>query len=380
MWNFIDEIINLQDYQLVAAIGLVGLFLLCVLLRIILTISYQTTILLINNTAKGIKSKEGILKLPIGAFSRAAKDYMELAQSGAKVDALQLAEMSVRKNRLLFFNFSSLGRFVTALETAFVPLAILIAISMENFMQFTIFSGGLFVILRIIAAIFDVQTAKERYTTVLATALTREVGKFFPADATSAIYTFSADVKEYLSRQSAMYTDLLVKINTDFSEAVKTNISAMTASVEATLFAVSRHDGLGVALDEIKNIGIAAAAFSASISDANKGMARLADVAVLEQSLDLVKKNQEILAQTVAHYETSLQDVTAKMGDALGKIISYHLSNTNIQIADNINENLNQSRAASIGQIEEVKAIFAELAEQNRQQTRLLMNLIRSEE
>ncbi|MCL2753239.1 MAG: hypothetical protein FWE44_03725 [Defluviitaleaceae bacterium] len=378
MWNFFDDIANLQGYYLAVVIGFAALFLLCVLLRVVLAISYQTVIALINHSAKGIKSKHDIDKLGGGAFCRGAKEYVQLAQSGAKVDALELAQLSVRKNRLLFFNFASIDRLINALETAFLPLAILFAISLENPITFAILAGLAFAVLRIIGAIFDIQGAKERYIATLAHALTKEVGKFFPPDTSSAIYTFGADMKEYLSRQSAMYSDLLIKINGEFTESLKTNISAMTSSVEATLFAVSRHDGLGTALDEIKGIGVAAAAISAGMSEAGKGLARLTDVQAVEQSLEMVRKNQDTLDAAVAKYETTLKDITSQMGDALGKIITHHLGNTNSQIADNINENLAQTKMANFAYIEDMKAIFAELAEQNRQQTKILIKLIKA--
>lgn len=380
MANFFDELANVQGYELAAIIGFVALFLLCVLLRLVLVINYQSAAALVGHSAKGIKAKEDIEKLGASSFSRAAKEYVYLAQSGAKVDVLELAEMSIRKNRLLLLNFGSISRLIKSLETAFLPMAILFVLVLDSFVVFAVLASFGFVLLRIFGAIFDIEGAHQRYVAILAHALAKSVAKFFPQDTTAAIYTFGADLKEYLARQSAMYSDLLIRINSEFTESLKTNISAMTSSVEATLFAVSRHDGLGTAIAEIKGIGTAAAEISASIKEAGKGMARLGDVQAVEQSLEMLKKNQDTLDASVSQYETALKDITAQMGDALGKIITHHLSNTNTHIANNINENLIQTKAANLAYIEEIKTIFEELAEQNRQQTKILVNLMRNED
>jgi DNA anti-recombination protein RmuC len=96
----------------------------------------------------------------------------------------------------------------------------------------------------------------------------------------------------------------------------------------------------------------------------------------MAQSLAAAKDNQTVLNASMAQYETALKDITSQMGDALGKIIKYHLKSTNDQIAESINENLRLTRAANMEHISEIKGVFAELAEQSRYQTRILMDLL----
>ncbi|MCL2350540.1 MAG: hypothetical protein FWC67_03560 [Defluviitaleaceae bacterium] len=352
-----------------AILAVAVLFVLPLVLRIILTSSFQAATALLSRKREPLMVRGDIDKLG-GVLGRAARDYVALAGRGSKVDSLELAKMTVSKNRLLFFNFNSISGLVMGLETAFLPLAILFGLAASAQVNFAIFCGIIFIIMRILIAIFDVQTIKERYISTLAHTLSRDIGKFFPDDNAAAVHAFSVDLKDYLTRQSAMYGDILIKINSEFVTAIKTSTTAMTANMEATLNSMARHESLDVAIKEIKALGAAAAAITASLGVAGQS-------AALEDSLEATKASQAALATSVAHYETSLKDITSQMGDALGKIVSFHLSSANSAIAESIEKNLKDTRAAYAEQISEIKAVFAELNKQNQYQTRILMELAR---
>ncbi|MCL2620616.1 MAG: hypothetical protein FWD97_06760 [Defluviitaleaceae bacterium] len=373
--DFFNLFFQMEINQQILVGGLAGFVLLVVVLRIVLTISYQAAVGLAHMGAKNLKSKVDIEKLPNGAFGRVAKEYSAMAGAGAKVDSLRLAQLSVHTNRLLFFNFNSLGRLIKGLDTAFVPLSILVAVAVTSHrLEVALFLAGAFVVMRIIGVIFDVETARDRYTTVLSQVLAKDVGKFFPQDTAGAVYTLGADLKEFLARQSAMYSDILTKINGEFTNAIKSNVATMTDSVEATLNAITRHDGVGEAANQIKTLGVVAEAMAERIEHTSKSSE------VLEQNLQTVRENQKVLEVSVATYEASLKGMTAQMGDAMGKIVAYHMSTANSQIADSIGENLAMAKSANAEQLADVKEIFAQLTEQNRQQTRILTELLKGGE
>ena len=148
----------------------------------------------------------------------------------------------------------------------------------------------------------------------------------------------------------------------------------MTDSVEATLNAITRHDGVGEAASQIKALGVAAEAMAERMEFSGKHSE------VLEQSLAQIRENQTVLGASVSAYEASLKDITAQMGDAMGKIVAYHMSAANTQIADSIGENLAQVKSANADQLAEVKEIFAQLTEQNRQTNRILTSLLKGGE
>jgi hypothetical protein len=401
IFAFFREFLYFEAFERVAAVGMVVLAALCVVLRGVLHGAYRAAIALISHSAKAVKTKGDIAKLGAGAFGRAARDFVALAEAGTKVDAMELARASISKNKLLLFNFSSIGSFVLAVEAAFLPLAILFTLAAPHTMAFALICATIFIVMRVFAAIFDIAAIRERYEAILGHTLAKHVGRFFPEDATAAIYTFGKDLNEYLTRQSAMYSDLLIRINSEFANSLKSNVAAMTTGVEATLAAISRQEGLEGAIYEwrtavseaktlqndsansIIEMSLAAEKLTKTLGEAARLINNSENMEkrneALENSLSMTKENQAMLAVSVAQYEASLKEITAQLGDALGKIVGYHLSAANAQIADNISANLKASNAANLEHISEIKAIFAQLNEQSRATSRLLMALLKGD-
>jgi hypothetical protein len=382
-FEFFREFLYFEGYEQIAALGLAVLFALCAGLRVALHGAYNAAIALTKHGAKSIKIKEDIQKLGSGAFGRTAKEYAALAGRGVKVDVPALAQASIFSNKLLLLNFNSIGSLILALETAFVPLAILLTLAAESTLEFALISATLFIVLRIFGAFFDIGTIKERYIKNLSQTLAKEVGKFFPEDTSAAIYTFGTDLKEYLTRQSAMYSDILIRINSEFANSLKTNVGAMTAGVEATLQAISRESSelQNDTASSITEMHKAAEKMTKTLNEAARFINNSESLEkrneALEHSLAMTKENQAVLAMSVAQYEASLKEITAQLGDALGKIVGYHLSAANAQIADNIAANLSEAKGANMALIGEIKAVFAELNEQSRLQTQMLMTILK---
>ena len=336
----------------IAVAGVTALFVLCIVLRIILHASYQTAIAVANRAAKAVKSKEDIGRLGVGAYPRAAREYAALAGAGAKVDAHKLAEGSIVKNRLMLFNFNSIGGFITAVESAFVPLVLVIAVAVSDPMPLVIIFAVMFVAMRMLAAFFDIQTIRQRYVENLASALVTTVGRFFPDDKDAAVYTFSEDLNGYLKRQSDMFSDVLAKVNSEFSSSIKTGVGAMTAAVETTLAAVARK------ADEIQ------------LGERN---------AVLEQSLALAEVSQQTLAVSVAQYEASLRGITEQIGSAMGENVAYHMGEAGMRFSDEVGKNLMAMQTINMEFSDEIKAIFAQISAQNKAQTELLMQMMKGD-
>ena len=391
----------------VAAIALV--------LRIILFSAYKAGIWLIDNAAKNIKSKADVEKLTGGTFARAAKEYAAMAAGGARTDALDVARMTVTKNKLYFFNFKSMAGFIRLLERAFLPFAILFVLASATQTEFVMLSAGIFLLMIILAAVFDIEAAQDRYVSTLAYVLARDVGRLFPMDATSAVYAFGKDLDEYLNRQSAMYNEVLNKIKSEFTGAITANMSAMTKGVDATLNAIANHEALETAISrwaEVVDksaattssavgagdkIAAAAAVMAATGAAMQDNRAEIKDDIVLltnavqklnvlaasmearntamDGELGLVIENQKTLETAVASYETSLKEITAQMGDAMGKIVAYHLGGAGSQISDSIADTIKGALTSAAGREEQLKSILEDFAEQNRYQTKLLLDL-----
>ena len=393
----------------VAAVALV--------LRIILFSAYNAGIALINMAAKNIKAKADVEKLAGGTFARAAKEYAAMAAGGARTDALDVARMTVTKNRLYFFNFKSLAGFIRLLERAILPFVILFVLAATAQTEFVMLSAGIFLLMIILAAVFDIDAAQDRYVTTLAYVLARDVGRLFPMDATSAVYAFGKDLDEYLNRQSAMYNEVLNKIKSEFTGAITANISAMAKGVDATLNSIANHESLESAIsrwsavvDKSASVTTDSAAVGDKISAAAMAMAATGtamqnnrteikeDIVLLTNAvqklnvlaasmetrntamdgeLGLVIENQKALETAVASYEISLKEITSQMGDAMGKIVTYHLTGAGGQIADSVADSVKSALNSAAGREEQIKSILEDFAEQNRYQTKLLADLVK---
>ena len=375
----IDFFANFSQADGIMAISLGVVAVITLVLRIILFSAYNAGIALINMAAKGIKSKADVEKLTGGTFARAAKEYAAMAAGGARTDALDVARMTVSRNRLHLFNFKSLAGLVHLLERAFLPFAILFVLAAAAQTQFVLLSAIIFLLMIILAAIFDIDAAQDRYVTTLAYVLARDIGRLFPMDATSAVYAFGKDLNEYLNRQSVMYNEVLNKIKTEFTGAITANISAMAKGVDATLNSIANHESLySAAMQESRaEIREDIVLLTNAVQKLNmlaSGME--ARNTAMDGEVGLVIENQKALEAAVAAYETSLKDITAQMGDAMGKIVAYHLSGAGGQIAENIADSVKSVLSGSAGREEQLKGILEDFAEQNRYQTKLLLDLI----
>jgi hypothetical protein len=406
---------NFSQTEVIMAIFLGAVAAVALVLRIILFSSYSGGIALINMAAKEIKTKADVEKLKGGTFARAAKEYAAMAAGGARADALDVARMTVTKNRLYFFNFKSMAGFIRLMEWAFLPFVILFVLASTTQTEFVMLSAGIFLLMIILAAVFDIDGAKDRYVTTLAYVLARDVGRLFPMDATSAVYAFGKDLDGYLSRQSTMYNEVLNKIKSEFTGAITANISAMAKGVDATLKSIAKHESLEAAISRWAEAVDKSASVTAGSADAGEKIAAASvamaayggamkdnrdeikeDIVLLTNAvqklnmlaasmearntamdgeLGLVIENQKALETAVASYETSLKEITAQMGDAMGKIVAYHLGGAGGQIADSIADSIKGALTAAAGREEQLKTILEDFAEQNRYQTKLLLDL-----
>jgi len=422
----IDFVNNLSHPEQIMAGALLVLFVMVLILRISLFSGYKGGTILVTTKAKSIKSKEDVEKLSGGTFGRIAREYAVMAAAGGRVDALALSQLAVAKNRLLFFNFKSLAGFVQGLERTFPVFAILFALVAQSQAEFIILAAVIFLLTLIFAAIFDVEGAKDQYVATLAHVLAKDIGRLYPADAAAAVHTFGGDLKEYLSRQSVMYNEVLNKINSEFTGAITANISTMTRTLDTTLTAIANQEHLDAsvakwsgAIDKAaqlqketgsatEKIGAAMVGLTAALEttvghfgDHSRALAAgrdglKADMKLLTdavqrlnqisanmemrneavgEGLALVRENQKALEQSVAQYEISMKELTSQIGDAFGKIISHHLNDAGGHIANGIADTIKQAVGANEEQAQRIKGIFEEINEQSRCQTRLLMNL-----
>ena len=378
MTVIIDFFANFNQTEGIMAITLGVVAAVALVLRFALYGAYSAGVVMINKAAKGIKAKADVEKLAGGTFARAAKEYAAMLAVGGRAEALDAARMTVAKNRLYFFNFNSLAGFIRLLEGAFLPFTILFVLAAQARVEFLLLAAGIFLLMIILAAVFDINAGKERYITTLAYVLARDVGRLYPTDAAGAVYTFGADLNEYLSRQSAMYNEVLNKIKSEFTGAITSSTSAMAKGVDATLSSIANHEALySASLKEDRAEAREDIILLTNAVQKLNGIAAAMEArqAATDGELGLVRENQKALEAAVASYETSLKEITAQMGDAMGKIVAYHLGGAGGQIAEGIADSVKGALSGAAGREAQLKSILEDFAEQNRYQTKLLLDL-----
>jgi len=428
--NWLSDIFSWQEQIMVGVMAAMAV--LALIGRMVLTSGYNGELAIINMQVKNIKTRDDIEKLTNTSFGRIVKEYAGLGARGiGKIDTASIAKLMTYRSRLVFFNYQSLGRFVLGVEAAILPLGIMFVLAAHNRMDMVLASGITYGLVRIFAGLLDFEMANERYTATISHVLSRDIARFFPVDATSAIIALSADMKEMLNRQNTMYNEILGKISGEFSSQMKTSIGAMTKSVELTMESIARHEGLTAAMNKwgdavdiaaskqaaiaatvgdiekvMKGFSAAALEMSSDITRAAKGLddrndalkddtARLAaaieglnatstDLALRQgnvaQELEVISKYQRALDNSLGSYETSLQNVAASLGDALGRIVDLHTQNATNAMAEGITENLRQMAIGNNELFHRLEGLFEKLEEQGRYQTNLLIGIKESTE
>jgi len=410
---FFEGLIFYERVMVVIILGIIGII---IIGRIVLAAGYNGELGIISMQIRGIKTRDDIEKLANNTFGRIVKEYAGLGARGiGKIDTAAIGKLMTYRSRLVFFNYQSLGRFIAALDGGILPLGILFAIAAQNRLDMAIVAGGAFAAAKVFGGIFDFEMAAERYAATISHVLSRDIARFFPIDATSAIIALSKDMKQLLERQNTLYNEVLGKISSDFTEQMKVSIKAMTHSVEMTMNSIAHHEGLEAALgrwrDAVDVAGARQLGAAQTIDKLEKTLADFNTAATgidekittgkttmdtgieaitalttiatdmaakqshIMEELDSAAKYRRALDQSLANYEASLKSITATIGDALGKMVDLHMQNATNAMAEGISANLRQSAAAQMELFNRLETLFAGLEEQSKYQTGLLVSL-----
>ena len=350
---------------------LLGAVLISALLRAVLISSFMAAESILNIQKKNILSKEDINKLPNIGFGRLARQYAEMAIY-APTDGYALAKQAVVAPRFLFFNYSSIGRLIKSIEIAVLPLGIaaLLVLNESSGIVFVFIVFAIYLLGRVLAAIFDYEARERRYIGSLAYALNNHIGKFFPQDEVSAIATFSQDLQSLVANISSMYTEILNKITGEFAGSIKTGVGAMAKSVEATMSALLKQEGLN---ESITKWQIVVDEFAKSASDISNDVAELSgglDVAkeglaayahIVSSNARDINADREFIQSAINTFETSLKELMAALADNLGKVTSAHLASANFAISDNIAKILSSQNLNTAEMLVKIQSIFDEM-------------------
>jgi len=292
--------------------GLVAAAVLCLVLRIVLAISYHGQNALVALAAKEMKSKEDIDALRLGPFARAAKEYVLLGDRGiTRIDTRAIVEKNMLKMHFLLWNCKSMESFVTAIEFALLPIGFLFTFFAAEAGRpvFLVFIVSVFLAARVIAAVLDFNVAKDKFVTNTVYLLDKEIGRFFTSDAAAAITVLREELKTGMAAQSEALSAAITKMGDDFSTGVTEALQDMTAGVERTAEAVTKSAG-----DLLANMSAHILLLNKPLADWEAAIASASDTqAALNTSLISVNTAIDSFASIIGGMGSTLGDYKTEM-------------------------------------------------------------------
>jgi len=410
-------------------IGFTVLALSAAVLRIIVAAGYGAQLALFQLAAKEIKSISETKDTRSPLLNRIIKDYIRTGDKGVVPKSAQaVVERHINRLNVLGWGYGGMSAFVLSIESSIVFLGLILAFVFEEFRYvFAISAVAAFVAHRIIAALFDFASARERLSLETAEYVDREIGQFYSGDSASLILRLKNELSASMTRQSETLSDGIKKMGENMSAAMQLSLREMSRSIDSTMIRVSDFGGeLSAPLDKWKKaVGEAAAAqdkfgfgiksfdkisddlresaktLSAALAghseamraqgEAMRGeMAALTEIAAalkgssgplltqgdgIAGQLKYIERNQETLEHSLQRFELIMEDMTRKLGDGFGSMIDYHVQSSYGTLNTALADNIKQIVAANNELTERMREIFEQILEQSRSESQTVLKI-----
>ena len=303
---------------------------------------------------------------------------------------------------------------------------------------FLVCIAAVFGAVRVFASLLDFDVAKENFVTNTVYLLDREIGRFYTNDTAASLTLLREELKSAMTAQGDVLAAVIVKMGEGFSSAISASLSEMAESFArtgdelakgtATLLAdVSAYTSeLSGPLAEWKN-GVQAASeaqgsLNSSLASVNSAITNFASIIggmgttlgdyraelldnsraveaqigkltellsavkennsafsvrgdAVEAQLALVKEHQSTLEKSVQQYELTLREVTSQLGDAMGKMVDFHLQQSYGTLTDGVKESLDKIMAGNGDLLKRLQELFERMQEQSRSETAAILSM-----
>jgi exonuclease VII small subunit len=397
-------------------------------LRIIVFIGCQIQYSSFKITAKDLKTKSEIASVKAGLIARAVKDYTRSCEKGiAHLDARAITKKHILRTRFIYWTYESLSRLVSGIEGQILFIGILLVLCIENQMFAGMMAVSVFILVRILAATFDYEYALSKLENEIVEYLEREIGQFYVLDVNTGILRLNKTLTAGAEAQVKAMSESVKALGDNLVGVLKLVVGDIRKNIDDTVNTINSYsDVLKQPLNEWKQaVELATAAqaqinkSAGSLNDASLNFAQIAKSAEasfsgyieklesektliksqidnlqsissfveanseltgenkksLETALSYIEKNQAVLEESLSKYELALQQITGKLGDALGSILNFHIeksySDINSQLTDNIGDIIqsNSDLAAKL------RDLFEEMSLQMKAQLKTVINI-----
>ena len=296
-YHIFEEIfftLQAQHNNIVVMAAFIVLHLIVAVLRLTVFLGYRGHNMWMT-AAKEITSLSEVSSIRSGLLRRIAGDYIAVAEKNApRVPLSAIIDKHVSDLSLAGWRYNGITLWTQGLESGLIFLGIILALI---FPQYGVVYGILavtgFLLLRLAAAFFDYDTARQLLIADIHLYVEREIGHFFAGHVASAMSRFKEDVSEAIDRQSVLLRGAVEKLSSDLIPA---------------LSYLGRLENLPKAIENMQQ--------------SNERYA-LHHEAFISQT-QIIKDAQTSLESSLSSYETTLQNIVQTMGSGLGTFIQMH--------------------------------------------------------
>ncbi|MCL2498726.1 MAG: hypothetical protein FWE90_00140 [Defluviitaleaceae bacterium] len=384
----IFETLNRQDnHVVILAVYLLVAFG-CAFLRIVAKIRFSGALLAFYKDAKELKNRDDVKKFRNILLRNTVAAYKQAADKAvARIPTAQLIERQVDNLRFAGWRYSSLASVVEGFEIGLLWIGILLAVIFNEYAHvYGVCAVIAFILLKILAAVFDFRGARARLCEEMLIYIEREIGRFYASDTGGAILRLKSELVEAQGRQTEALTAALAQlttalsdnakslgksiiettkgINTQIAEAINEKLTKMnedfdksakswekSLSEAAVVQTAINHSAVGIDKASGK-LQSAAELLSSHLQGHSNALSE--QLIQLVRAVESIKEMQETLSQQTQYidlnqitletaltsYEASLQNLAQNLGDGLGAFINLHAQSSAQAVNDALRGNL----------------------------------------
>ncbi|MCL2527489.1 MAG: hypothetical protein FWE42_03640 [Defluviitaleaceae bacterium] len=412
MYDFFSELfitLNRQDNHIIIMAVFFGVAALTVLLRVIAHIHFRAALLSFRRDAKKpIDALEDIRKLKSSLLVNIIIEYKRVADKAVThVPTSQLVNRQVASMSFIGWRYDGMFPFILELERALLWIGLILAVVFTPYaFAYGVLAVLLFLLVRIAAAFFNFNGAREQLGEEILIYVEREVGRFYASDTGGALLRLKNDLTEAIAGMTASLEGIVGTMAASLeatTSSIGTTMAETTASIGKTMTEATAAVGpaLAAAMDEklinmnaklahtleswektlteavslqtamndtsdrlgqssqrlqssaellAKHLQGHSGALSeqlvtlvGAIESVKEGLGLLSTQQdALVQQSGYIERNQQTLETAITAYESSLQGLAQSLGDGLGTFINLHAQTSAQAVNDALKANIDK--------------------------------------
>ena len=412
MNNFFNQLFDAVDHPDVHVV-IVAVFLsiaaVTILLRVIAHIHFRAALLGFRSDAKKeIDRKEDFRKLKSAVLTRVVNEYRRIADKAVShAPTAQIVNRQIANMSFIGWRYDGLLPFVVEIERALIWVGLILAVVFaEQAFVYGVMAVAVFLLMRIAAAFFDFNGARDQLRDEILIYVEREVGRFYASDTGGAVLRLKGDLTGAISAMTDSLEGIvstMAQSLADTTASIAQTMTETTTSIGSTMTEATNAVGpaLAAAMDEKMinmnaNLSHTLESWEGALAEAVRLQSALNDTSdklsqsstrlqtssellakhlqghsgalsdqlvalvsaidavkdgvanlgmqqeALTRQSDYIEKNQKTLEAALASYEASLQGLTQSLGDSLGTFINLHAQSSAQAVNDALKANLDK--------------------------------------